>query len=95
MALCIYILYGEKISTAKELDNIVSALSDMRYVIHNIRHNKYGNKRQEYIEKLSMLEATLRAREDELSKKFEEAADNMNILSEQYGIEIDLDKRCY
>ena len=91
----IFILYGEKISTAKELNDIASALSDIKFVSHNIKHNKYENKRQECIEKLSGLENVLKAKEDELSKQFEEAADAMNLLSEQYGIELDMDKHCY
>ena len=90
----IFILYGDRISTAKELIDIASALSSINDVAYNIKYDRYGIKRQEFIEKLSKLETALKAKEDALSKKLEESADALNLLSEKYGIEIDIDEHC-
>lgn len=90
----IFLLYGDKISLANELNDIASAMSNISDVSYNIKHDKYGNKRRECIEELSGVEVALKAKEDALSKKFEESADAMNLLSEKYGIEIDIDEHC-
>ena len=90
----LFLLYGDRISTARELNDIAAALTDINDVAYSIKIDRHNVKKRECIDKLKGLEISLKEKEDELSELFEESADAMNILSDTYGIEIDIEERC-
>lgn len=90
----LFLLYGDRISNARELNDISAALTDINDVAYNIKSDRHNVRKSECIDNLKGLEISLKAWEDELSELFEESADAMNILSDTYGIEIDIEERC-
>lgn len=90
----LFLLYGDRISTSMELDNILKVMTDIDDISYYVKHNIYETKRKESIDALLNLESEVSAKERELSNVFEKSADAMNMLSDQYGIEIDLDNAC-
>ena len=90
----IFVKYWDRISTAKELNDIVSAFEQMSEVSYSVKFNKYGREKEETIDKLTGFEKLLAQLEDKRSRFFEEAADAMNELSREFGIELDIDDHC-
>ena len=90
----IFVKYWDKISTAKELNDIVVAFDQLSDVSYSVKFNKYGREKKETIDKLTGFEKLLAELEDKRSKFFEEAADAMNELSQEFGIELDIDDHC-
>ena len=89
-----FVKYWDRIWTAKELNDLVSAFDEIGEVSYSVKHNKYGKEKVEVLDKISGYEKLLAQREADQAKLFEEAADAMNELSEKFGIEIDIDEHC-
>ena len=90
----IFLLYGDRISSFQDLKEISSAMTSINSVCFSVKNNTYGNRREKAIEELGDLELKLEVFEEALSQVMEESADAMNILSDKYGIEIDIDEHC-
>lgn len=90
----IFVKYWDRISTARELNDIAAALDKICNVAYSVKYNKYGGQKKEVIEAIGGYEILLAKKEALLSQVFEEAADAMNQLSEEFGIEIDIDDHC-
>ena len=90
----IFVKYWDRISTARELNDIAAALDEICNVAYAVKYNKNGVQKKEVIEAIGGYEILLAKKEALLSQVFEEAADAMNQLSEEFGIEIDIDDHC-
>lgn len=90
----IFVKYWDRISTARELNDIAAAMDEICNVAYSVKYNRHGVQKKEVIEAIGGYEILLAKKEALLSQVFEEAADAMNQLSEEFGIEIDIDDHC-
>lgn len=90
-----FIKYGDKVSNMEDFNELVIAFNGISDVIYSIKLGNYKAKKQSALYALKQYEEYLMTLEDKQDKICEGAADAMNELADNFGIEIDLDDhRC-
>ena len=90
-----FIKYGDKVSNMRDFNELVIAFNGISDVIYSIKLGDYKTKKQSALCELKRYEEYLMTLEDKQDKICEGAADAMNELADNFGIEIDLDDhRC-
>jgi len=84
------ILFPDKITDYADAENIFNALYNLHSTNWDIEHDWYGDRIRENLNELKKCQNKLIEIEDKIQKVCEDAADSMNILSERYGIEVNV-----
>ena len=89
----VFIKYHKVIKGRKDLDDMVSAMDDLHDASWKIKVDSYASRKKEIMEKLKRTESEIENNAKLLEDVYSEGAEAMNVLQEQFGIELDLTQK--